>query len=103
MLTDPEMIRETYRLSQENNKMLHSMRRNAFLGGILKLLIYAAIVIIPFWLYMQYLAPKVDRMLTVVNQIQGTSAQAQVQMNQWQKAFQDIRGMIPGMSSTSAN
>ena len=103
MITDPEMIRETYRITQENNKMLHAMRRHAFIGGIVKVLVYAIIIIAPFWLYMQYLAPKVDQVLQVVAKLQGTSAEAQVQIGQWQKALQDLRGKIPGMSSTSSN
>ncbi len=96
-----DKMNELLRLTKDNNHMLHGMRRNALLGGIFKLLIYAAMVIIPFWLYMQYLAPQVNRMLVVVNQIQGTTVQAQTQMSDWQKVFNDIKSKIPGMSSTS--
>ena len=81
--------------------MLHAMRRNAFIGSVLKLAIYALIVIIPFWLYMQYLAPQVEKMLTMMAQIQGTSQSAQTQIGDWQKALSEFRAKIPGLSSTS--
>ena len=96
-----KVMRELLRLTTENNNMLHAMRRNAFLGGIIKLLIYAAMIIIPFWLYLQYLAPQVDRMVVIVNQIQGTTVHAQSQMTDWQKAFNDIKSKIPGLSSST--
>ena len=48
---------ELLRLTKENNKMLHAMCRSAFFGGIFKLLMWAAFIIVLLWLYMQYLAP----------------------------------------------
>ena len=77
--------------------MLHAMRRNAFLGGIVKLLIYAAIVIIPIWFYFQYLAPVMQQMLKTVSDFQGTGAKAQTQMSDWQKTLQNIQSKIPGL------
>ena len=44
--------REIYRLVRENNKMLHSMRRNAFWGGVIKFLLYAILLVaLPWWLF----------------------------------------------------
>ena len=54
---DRTQLEQVLRLAKENNHMLRSMRRNAWLGGIIKLLIYAGLIVIPFWLYLQYLAP----------------------------------------------
>jgi predicted PurR-regulated permease PerM len=104
MESEQELLRETYRLAKENNKMLHAMRRNAFLGGLLKIVIYFVLfIVIPVWLYMTYLAPVVDQMLKTMNQIQTAGTQAQTQMTDWQKTFQDLQAKIPGMSSTSGN
>jgi len=81
-----EMLKETYRLTQENNRMLKSMRRSAFWGGVIRVVIYAALLIVPFWFYLTYMAPLVEDMMRTVNQIQGTGTQAQAQ-------FSDLRGM----------
>jgi len=101
MENDSELLRQTYQLAKENNRMLHAMRRSAFFGGIFKLIIYAALLFIPLWLYMQYLGPQINRMMTVVAQVQGTSQQAQVQISEWQKTWDDLKAKIPGMSSTT--
>lgn len=78
--------------------MLHAMRRNAFLGGLVRILVWAAFVIIPAWLYLQYLAPIVQQLTTTVNQAQTTGAKAQVQMAEWQKTLLDLEAKIPGLS-----
>ena len=82
------MLQEMYRLTKENNKMLHKMRRNAFWGGLIKFLLYAALFLaLPFWLYATYLAPMMEQALDTYQQIQGTGAKAQAQ-------FSDIQGFI---------
>ena len=97
-------LEEIYRLTKENNRMLHAMRRNAFLGGLLKLVMYVLLfVVLPVWAYMQYLAPVMDQMLKTMNQVQTAGTQAQSQMGEWQKAIHDLQAKIPGMSSTSAH
>ncbi len=78
--------------------MLHAMRRNAFLGGLVRILVWAAFVIIPAWLYLQYLAPMVQQLTTTVNQAQTTGAKAQIQMAEWQKALLDLEAKIPGLA-----
>ena len=86
---------ELLRLTKENNKMLHAMRRSAFFGGIFKLLMWAAFIIVPLWLYMQYLAPVMQSMLESYQQLQGTSAKAQAQfgeLNTYLQKFQQMTG-----------
>ncbi len=94
---DENLLRETYRLSLENNKMLHRMRRNAFWGGIVKTIVYAALLAAPIWFYLSYMAPIVDKMLNTIQQVQGTGAQAQVQLNSFQDAWKQFQEkMMPG-------
>lgn len=89
------MLRETYRLSLENNKLLHKMRRSAFWGGIIKLVLYVGLlVVVPFWLYMTYLAPVVDQMLNTVEQIQGTGARASAQFDSVQALWQQFQETV---------
>ena len=95
------MLRETYRLSKENNQMLHAMRRNAFWGGIIKFIIYAAFVIVPLWFYMQYLAPVMNEALSAMQQMQGTGAKAQAQLSDFQNMIKELQSKIPGFGQST--
>ncbi len=92
METEEQLLRETYRLAKENNRMLHAMRRNAFLGGMLRLVVYAVLIIAPLWFYATYLAPTVNQMIGTMNQVQGASAKAQAQ-------FGDLQGLLDTLRS----
>ena len=93
---DNDKLDELLRLTKDNNHMLHAMRRNAWLGGIFKLIVWAAFIIVPFWLYMQYLAPIMQQMLKTYEQVQGTSAQAHAQLTGLQEALQKFQSMYGG-------
>ena len=97
---DPEQgqQREIYRLVRENNKMLHSMRRNAFWGGVIKFLLYAVLfVALPWWLYMTYLEPVVKSTMQTMNQIQGTGAKAEAQFGSFQEMLKQLQSKLsPG-------
>lgn len=96
MDSDQQVLQETYRLAKENNKMLHAMRRSAFWGGVLKLIIYAVLLLAPLWFYMQYLSPIVSQALKTMQQVQGTGTQAQVQISNLQNMIKDLQSKIPG-------
>lgn len=84
MIPDREdLLQETYKIARDNNRMLHAMRRNAFLGGVLKIVIYSAFVIIPLWFFAKYVSPILNSAVSTLNQVQGgidstTNAGAQV-------------------------
>ncbi len=92
---ESDKLNEILRLTKENNKMLHTMRRNAFLGGVLKFAMWVALLVIPLWLYMQYLAPVMESMLDTINQIQGTRTSAQTQLTGLNDALQQLREQFP--------
>ncbi|TSC86435.1 MAG: hypothetical protein G01um10148_421 [Parcubacteria group bacterium Gr01-1014_8] len=75
--------------------MLHAMRRNAWLGGIFKVLLWAGLIIIPFWLYMQYLAPVMQSAMDTMDQLQGTGAKAQAQFSDLNNAMQKLQDLYP--------
>jgi hypothetical protein len=93
---DQDKLDELLRLTRETNKMLHSQRRSAFIGGIFKVVMWGAFVIIPLWLYMQYVAPMMAGMLETYQQLQGTNAAAQAQFSGFQEAFQKFQSMYGG-------
>ena len=90
------MLQEMYRLTKENNKMLHKMRRNAFWGGLIKFLLYAVLFLaLPLWLYATYLAPVLESTMRTMNQIQGTGAKAQAQFGSFQEMLQQLQQKFP--------
>lgn len=97
---DEQSEQELYRLTRENNRMLHSMRRNAFWGGLLKFIIYAVFLLAPFWFYMTYLNGTVQNLLQTVNRIQGTGQQAQNQFTGLQASWQQFEAKFGFGSST---
>ena len=87
---DPNVqkFEEIHRLVKENNRMLHAMRRNAFFGGIIRLLIWAVALGIPVWLFFTYLFPILESTVKTFEQIQGVGVSAQSQ-------FDDIKSGLP--------
>ncbi len=98
---DEQSQQEMYRLTRENNRMLHAMRRNAFWGGILKFIFWSAILIAPIWFYMTYLNATVEKMLHTIDQVQGTGAKAQAQVSGWENAWKQFEAKFGMGSSTS--
>ena len=90
--TDRELLEQTYKIERENNKMLRTMRRNSFVGGIFRLIWYALLLGVPLYAYLTYLQPVINSMLNTAHQVQGTSAQVQLQIEQMQSALQKIPG-----------
>ena len=89
---DEQKFEEMFRLAKDNNRMLRSMRRNAFWGGIIKFILSIVIfVALPLWLYMTYLAPIVESMTKTMEQIQGTGAQAQAQFGNFQEILKQLQ------------
>lgn len=83
-------MQEMYKLTRENNRMLHSMRRNAFWGGILKFIVYAAFLLAPIWFYYAYLDASVQSLIKTMNQIQGTGSSAQVQLSNFSEMIKQF-------------
>ena len=92
---EADKLEEILRLTKENNRMLHAMRRNAFVGSIFRFVMWAAFLIIPLWLYMQYLAPVMQDMMETMEKIQGTGASAQAQFSGMSESFQKLRDQFP--------
>ena len=93
---DRTQLEQVLKLAKENNRMLHAMRRNAFLGGLLKVIMWAAFIIIPLWLYMQYLAPIMQSMIDTMSQVQGTGAKAQAQFSDLNNALKKFQEQFGG-------
>lgn len=101
-MDDNQVLQETYRLAKENNRMLHSMRRNAFWGGMLKFILYALLLTAPVWFYLTYLNGAVQNLLQAVNKVEGTGQAAQSQFNGVEQAIQNLESRF-GFGSTSTS
>ena len=90
-----DAIRETLRLTRENNAMLHRMRRNAFIGGFFKFVIYAILFAAPIWFYMTYISGTVDNLLSAVNKLEGTTSAAQTKFTGFEDAVKNFEAYLP--------
>lgn len=97
--THDEWLRRTYELVRENNRMLKAMRRDAFIGGVFKLIVWAAFIIIPLWLYMQYLAPTLNQAINTLNQVQGSVQQVQDFGSEVNIPISDLSGILDGLKA----
>lgn len=56
---------EVYRLAKDNNRMLRAIRRDAFVGGIVKFVFWIAVFfVLPYILYVIYLQPYLENIQT---------------------------------------
>lgn len=84
-------LEQILRLTKENNQMLRAMRRNAWIAGFFRVVIWIALIVIPYYLYLVYLAPVMEGMMETIGKIQGTSAQAQAQFGSLNDALQKLQ------------
>ena len=99
---DRQKLEEMYRLTKDNNRMLHSMRRNAFWGGLLKFVIYAGLIGVPIWFYLSYFAPVLQSMMQTMNQLQGTGTKASAQMSSFQDMMKQAQALFDRFGSSSS-
>ncbi len=81
---------EIYKLTKENNKMLKAMRRDAFVGGVVKFIGWVLVfVVIPYilWLYIQ---PYLNDALHTYNNVKATTNSVQTTTNADFSAIQDF-------------
>jgi predicted PurR-regulated permease PerM len=95
------MLDEILRLTRENNRMLHKMRRSAFIGRVVTIIFYAALLLAPLWFYVTYLNGAVQNLLQAYDRVQGTGQQAESQYQQFEQALQQLRDKFGQFTSTS--
>lgn len=64
-----ELLRRTYALVVENNKLLKKLRRNALLGTIVKFVFWALVIGVPVWMYYSVLQPMLSDMQHTASQV----------------------------------
>ncbi len=100
-----KMLQEILRLTRETNDMIHRQRRNAFLLGFLKFIVYAVLFAAPIWFYMTYISSDVDSLLNALNRAQGVSSSAQTKFVSFENTMQTLEEQFKSalhLSSTTA-
>ena len=64
-----KLLKEAVRLSKQNNKMLKSIKRSMFLGGVIKLVVWLIILGLPILFYYYFIRPYVSGALDIYNSI----------------------------------
>ena len=64
-------------MTKENNAMLHSQRRWAFIHGIIKIAIYAAMIGFPLYYFVQNVLPMLNSGVEKLNEVQKTIGKVQ--------------------------
>lgn len=87
-LDDDQRVDEIYKLAKDNNRMLHAMRRDAFIQGFFKFVIYAAMIAISVWLYIYYIGPLLMSLLKSLQTVANTGAEVQQKAGDIQQTAQ---------------
>ncbi len=91
-------LREIYRLEKENNKMLRSLKRQAFWGGLFKLVLFLLALGVPIWLYFTYLAPVVKQIEATVTTATGRKAELEGQLSEWMALLDQFKEKMQSAS-----
>lgn len=77
--------------------MLHAMRRNAFLGGVFRLIMWAVAVIIPLYIYFVYFQPVIAELSNSVSSIKAAGSNASAQVGEFGAQFSNIQELLKGL------
>lgn len=97
------LLEEIHRLTKENNRLLHKMRRQALWGRIVTLIFYAALLLAPIWFYLTYLNGTVQNLLAAYDKVEGTGQQTENQFQQMEDAFKNFQQKFQTLGATSSN
>lgn len=65
-----EMLKKTLELTQENNKMLHSIRRGMFWSRVMRIVYWVVIIGVAVGAY-YYIAPYIDSAIGAYGNVKG--------------------------------
>lgn len=88
-------LEEIYKLEKENNRMLHAMRRQAFLGAIFRIFMYALALGVPIWLFFTYMMPVLESFDKTASQF-GIKTNFGEMFGNYGDAFKDLQGIFNG-------
>ncbi len=66
-----DLLKKTYELSIENNRMLRRIRRGHIVGIIFKILVFIVITGVGIWVYVYILQPYLEQIIGTYTNVQG--------------------------------
>ncbi len=66
-----DLLKKTYELSIENNRMLRRIRRGHIVGIIFKILVFVVIIGVGTWVYIYILQPYLEQIIETYTNVQG--------------------------------
>jgi hypothetical protein len=100
MPPERDRLEEIYRLERENNKLLRGMKRRAWWGTIVRILMLMLALGVPLWLYFTYLAPVLEQMSDTMEAITGQRVELQETFSSWADAFSRFTDSFKSATST---
>lgn len=93
LMMDDERAKQMFDMVRDNNRMLRSMRRSAFIGGILKVIVWVFfLIVLPYfaWLYIQPYLSLANEQLEVAK---TQSAQTKELIDKIQSSWSGVPGL----------
>lgn len=94
MESESELVRRTYELAKDNNRMLHAMRRNAFFSGVFRLILWVVAVGVPLYLYFVYFQPVVEQLMQSIGAMKAAGASAGAQAGQFSAQLSNLQELL---------
>ena len=77
------------------------MRRQAWLGRIVTLIFYAALIGVPVWFYFTYMSDTVNQLLEAYGAVKVRGAEMQSQYESFTEMFKQFQSRMMGGGATS--
>lgn len=90
------LLKETYELARDNNKMLHAAKRNAFIAGTFRVVMYAAFIVLPMYFFYTTIVPMLNDTAAKVNSVSAKVQGAQTQVQSMGDTLQQYKNLLNG-------
>lgn len=87
------LLERTYKLAEENNEILRSIRRSTRVSMVFRVLYWVVIIIVSFGAY-YFIQPYIDMMLGAYKQVQGSLLGIQGNLEAAQGAADSLRDLL---------
>jgi hypothetical protein len=74
--------------------MLHAMRRNAFFGGLFRLVLWIVAVGVPLYLYFVYFQSVVEQLMQSIGAMKAAGASAGAQAGQFSAQLSNLQELL---------
>lgn len=91
---EKKLLEQTFLMTKENNAILHSQRRWAFIWGAAKIAIYAVIIGFPIYYFVNTMLPMINTGVSKLNEVQSAIGKVQGATQNVGGQFSDLNKII---------